>query len=110
MKEYLTKGKGVFVSGQVKIDTYQAKTGEWTSAFDVFADRIDFVSLGSGQQQGDSAPVAAAPPQKVTTTTASPIPPAKPEAVAAAAASVSEAVKPTVSTANTADVTDGLPF
>lgn len=54
MKEFLTKGRQVYVAGQARIDTYQTKNGDWTGSFDVIADRIDFVSSGgNGQQQGE---------------------------------------------------------
>lgn len=116
MREFFTKGKAVFVTGQAKIDTYQLKTGEWTSSFDVIADRIDFVNTGgSGQQQGEGAatPAAAtATTPKVSMVNASPMPAKAPEAAPAPApvtvSSVSEAVTPAKDPF--ADVEDDLPF
>ena len=105
MKEFFTKGKALYVSGQVKIDVYQAKTGNWVGAFDVIADRVDFVNTGGNQQQnGESA-------QKVTS---APAAQAKPEQKAApavtTAASVSEAVAKPTAADPFAGATDDLPF
>ena len=51
MREYLTKGKLVEVHGTERVSLYTNKNGEAAISRDVMADRVDFVSTGSGQTQ-----------------------------------------------------------
>ena len=56
MKEYLTKGKLVSVSGPLQTSIYTNKNGENMIAYDVTADRIDFINVGgSGSTQTSEA-------------------------------------------------------
>lgn len=58
MKEYLTKGKLVNVRGIYRTDIYTNKNGETQISRDLFADRVDFVSIGSGNTQSNDAVAA----------------------------------------------------
>jgi single-strand DNA-binding protein len=49
-KQYLTKGRPIFVEGQLKLDQWESPQGEKKSKMRVRADRVQF--LGGGQQSG----------------------------------------------------------
>lgn len=51
VKGYMTKGKMVHVFGTLSASTYVNKNGETVISFDVMADRVSFVSVGSGGEQ-----------------------------------------------------------
>lgn len=101
VKSYMTKGKMVHVFGTLSASTYVNKNGETVISFDVMADRVAFVSVGSGEQKADVETVDASKfstddtPEVKTTKK-----PAKKE--------VAEAVATKVSTASDDD--DDLPF
>lgn len=49
-KQYLTKGRGIFVEGQLKLDQWETPQGEKKSKMRVRADRVQF--LGGGGSGG----------------------------------------------------------
>jgi single-strand DNA-binding protein len=49
-KQYLSKGRAVFIEGQLKLDQWETPQGEKKSQLRVRADRVQF--LGGGQGQG----------------------------------------------------------
>jgi single-strand DNA-binding protein len=51
-KQYLSKGRPIFVEGQLKLDTWETPQGEKKSKMRVRADRVQF--LGGGGQGGGS--------------------------------------------------------
>lgn len=51
MQEHLKKGSHVDVRGVLRTSLYKTKAGESAISHDVFADRVDFVSSGSGTTQ-----------------------------------------------------------
>ena len=55
LKEYFTKGRLLNVVGVLQVGTYVNKDGETVVSYDVNADRIDFVSIGSGGSQSNEA-------------------------------------------------------
>ena len=55
MQEYLKKGSHVDVRGVLRTSLYKTKAGESAISHDVFADRVDFVSSGSGTTQVSEA-------------------------------------------------------
>ena len=70
-KQYLTKGRPIFVEGQLKLDTWETPQGEKKSKMRVRADRVQFLGGGGGggaRQGGEqrattaSGKTAAAPP------------------------------------------------
>jgi len=57
--QYLSKGRGVFVEGRLRLDQWEDKqTGQKRSKLKIVADRIQFVGGGSGE--GKAAPKAPA--------------------------------------------------
>lgn len=55
MQEHLKKGSHVDVRGVLRTSLYKTKAGESAISHDVFADRVDFVSSGSGTTQVSEA-------------------------------------------------------
>lgn len=55
MQEHLKKGCHVDVRGVLRTSLYKTKAGESAISHDVFADRVDFVSSGSGTTQVSEA-------------------------------------------------------
>ena len=55
MQEHLKKGSHVDVRGVLRTSLYKTKAGESAISHDVFADRFDFVSSGSGTTQVSEA-------------------------------------------------------
>jgi single-strand DNA-binding protein len=53
-KEYLSKGRQVFVEGRLQLDQWESPQGEKRSRLRVRAERVQFLSSGSGG--GSSAP------------------------------------------------------
>jgi single-strand DNA-binding protein len=51
-KQYLTKGRPVFVEGQLKLDQWETPQGEKKSRLRVRADRVQFLGGGGGGQGG----------------------------------------------------------
>jgi single-strand DNA-binding protein len=47
-KQYLTKGRPIFVEGQLKLDTWETPQGEKKSKMRVRADRVQFLGGGGG--------------------------------------------------------------
>jgi single-strand DNA-binding protein len=47
-KQYLTKGRPIFVEGQLKLDQWETPQGEKKSRLRVRADRVQFLGGGSG--------------------------------------------------------------
>ena len=75
-KQYLTKGRPVFVEGQLRLDQWETPQGEKKSRLKVRADRVQFLGgapgrSGTGGEQraaspGDSGRTAAKPPSTVS--------------------------------------------
>ena len=55
MQEHLKKGSSVIVRGTPKFSLYDTKEGSKAISIDVFADRVDFASGGSGNTQPNDA-------------------------------------------------------
>ena len=51
MQEHMKKGSLVSVWGTLRASIYDTKNGEKAISFDIFADRVDFVSSGSNPNQ-----------------------------------------------------------
>lgn len=97
MAQYLTKGKLVNIIGSETVYTYQRQDGQTAINRDVLADKVDFVSIGSGHTHDDQAAASAdcgtlERPQALTVPpTPTPIPTSSiPQQVAVAAAPVED--------------------
>ena len=55
MQEHMKKGSLVSVRGTLRASLYDTKSGEKAISYDLFADRVDFVSSGSGATQSNEA-------------------------------------------------------
>jgi len=60
-KQYLTKGRPVFVEGQLRLDQWETPQGEKKSRMKVRADRVQFLGggparAGGGEQRASSGP------------------------------------------------------
>jgi single-strand DNA-binding protein len=53
-KQYLTKGRPVFIEGQLRLDQWESPQGEKKSQLRVRADRVQFLGGGGGGQGGGS--------------------------------------------------------
>jgi single-strand DNA-binding protein len=51
-KQYLAKGRGIFVEGQLRLDQWETPQGEKKSRMKVRADRIQFLGGGPGGPGG----------------------------------------------------------
>src|SRR5476649_1575354 len=51
-KQYLSKGRGVFVEGQLRLDQWETPQGEKKSKMRVRADRVQFLGGGPGRTGG----------------------------------------------------------
>jgi single-strand DNA-binding protein len=51
-KQYLTKGRPVFVEGQLRLDQWETPQGEKKSRMKVRADRVQFLGGGPGRTGG----------------------------------------------------------
>ena len=51
-KQYLTKGRPVFVEGQLRLDQWETPQGEKKSRMKVRADRVQFLGGGPGRSAG----------------------------------------------------------
>ena len=51
-KQYLTKGRPVFVEGQLRLDQWETPQGEKKSRLKVRADRVQFLGGGPGRSGG----------------------------------------------------------
>jgi single-strand DNA-binding protein len=51
-KQYLTKGRGVFIEGQLRLDQWETPQGEKKSKMKVRADRVQFLGGGPGRTGG----------------------------------------------------------
>ena len=51
-KQYLTKGRPVFVEGQLRLDQWETPQGEKKSKMKVRADRVQFLGGGPGRSGG----------------------------------------------------------
>lgn len=79
--QYLTKGRGCFVEGRLKLDSWEDKeSGQKRSKLRVVADNVQFVDSRGGQGGGDRAPGgeagddAGAPPPPRAASSAAPAP------------------------------------
>ena len=61
--EYMKKGKGIFVEGRLKLDTWKDKEGNNRERYGIVADRVQFVESRSSERDRDSAPAAARGPR-----------------------------------------------
>jgi single-strand DNA-binding protein len=52
-KQYLTKGRPVFVEGQLRLDQWETPQGEKKSRLKVRADRVQFLGGGPGRSGGN---------------------------------------------------------
>jgi single-strand DNA-binding protein len=52
-KQYLTKGRPVFVEGQLRLDQWESPQGEKKSRMKVRADRVQFLGGGPARTGGD---------------------------------------------------------
>ena len=55
-KQYLTKGRPVFVEGQLRLDQWESPQGEKKSKMRVRADRVQFLGGGPGRTGGGERP------------------------------------------------------
>lgn len=62
-QKYLAKGRKVFVSGPVSVQTYEGKDGQTRYSLEVTADDVEFLS--SRQEEGEYRPSAPAAEQRV---------------------------------------------
>lgn len=70
MSEWLKKGRMVNVIGTETVNTYTDKNGQVQISRNINADRVDFVSIGSGATQNNgSTEEGASSPQNFTTGT-----------------------------------------
>lgn len=53
--QYLAKGRQVLIEGRLKLDTWQDAEGHNRSKHSIVADRVVFLTSGSGDNQSDSA-------------------------------------------------------
>jgi single-strand DNA-binding protein len=53
-KQYLTKGRAVFIEGQLRLDQWESPQGEKKSRMKVRADRVQFLGGGPGGGRGGS--------------------------------------------------------
>jgi len=51
-KQYLTKGRPIFVEGQLRLDQWETPQGEKKSRLKVRADRVQFLGGGPGRSGG----------------------------------------------------------
>lgn len=51
-KQYLTKGRPVFIEGQLRLDQWETPQGEKKSRMKVRADRVQFLGGGGGGRSG----------------------------------------------------------
>lgn len=51
--QYLTKGKPLQVHGTQKVTVYKNSNGDYVPSIDVMADRIDFLPLTNGKENGE---------------------------------------------------------
>ena len=51
-KQYLTKGRGIFVEGQLRFDQWETAQGEKKSRLRVRADRVQFLGGATGGRSG----------------------------------------------------------
>jgi single-strand DNA-binding protein len=74
-KQYLAKGRGVFVEGQLKLDQWETPQGEKKSKMRVRADRVQFLGGGGGpgrsggEQRPSSGSAEARPPARPASST-----------------------------------------
>ena len=61
-KQYLTKGRPVFVEGQLRLDQWETPQGEKKSRMKVRADRVQFLGGGGGAGGGGSRPSGGSQP------------------------------------------------
>src|SRR5271170_4474902 len=54
-KQYLSKGRPVFVEGQLRLDQWESPQGEKNSKMKVRADRVQFLGGGPGRSGGSSS-------------------------------------------------------
>jgi single-strand DNA-binding protein len=54
-KQYLSKGRSVFIEGQLKLDQWETPQGEKKSRLRVRADRVHFLGGGQGGGQGGAS-------------------------------------------------------
>jgi single-strand DNA-binding protein len=57
--QYLTKGRGCFIEGRLKLDSWE-KDGQKQSKLKVVADNVQFLGDGRGRTQGDGGDAAPA--------------------------------------------------
>ena len=55
-KQYLSKGRGIFVEGQLRLDQWETPQGEKKSKLRVRADRVQFLGSGGGGGRSGGAP------------------------------------------------------
>jgi single-strand DNA-binding protein len=72
LKQYLTKGKQIFVTGQLTLREYTTKEGEKRISPEVSVDQLDFVS--GGDNQGDGNAYGGAPATNQNAAPAAPAP------------------------------------
>jgi single-strand DNA-binding protein len=61
--QYLSKGRGAYVEGRLKLDTWQDKEGQKRSKLTVVADNVQFIGP-KGETPTAEVEVAAAPPSR----------------------------------------------
>jgi len=54
-KQYLTKGRPIFVEGQLRLDQWETPQGEKKRLLRVRADRVQFLGGGGGSRSGSSS-------------------------------------------------------
>lgn len=59
-QKYLQKGKKVFVSGTVSVNSYTDQQGQAKASLEVFANEVEFLSA-AGQSSGEQAPAEPTP-------------------------------------------------
>ncbi len=52
VEKYIKKGSSVYVEGKIRTRNYEDKDGNKRYVTEIFADRIEFYSTGSGQRSG----------------------------------------------------------
>jgi single-strand DNA-binding protein len=60
-KQYLTKGRAVFIEGQLRLDQWETPQGEKKSRMKVRADRVQFLGGGPGRPGGEGGGQRSAP-------------------------------------------------
>ena len=76
VEKYVKKGSLVYVEGKIRTRNYEDKDGNKRYITEVYADRIEFYSLGSGRGQGTDSTSGTPTESATPTAPATDIPPA----------------------------------